>query len=84
MKPDQPDAATKEAARVEAAKRIAIAKFAAETGAKNAADYELATLLGDAIYKVFPLPPVSAEASTGRPEPTAKPSKAKEGKPDGD
>ncbi len=67
MKPDKTDATAKERARVEAAKRVSTAKFAAETGG----DYELASLLIDAIHDIFPLPP----------EKPAKPSKAKKGKP---
>jgi hypothetical protein len=70
MENDSHDAALKEAARVEAAKRISIAKFAAKTGG----NYELAARLVEAVYKVFPLPP----------ETPAKPSKPEEGKPDGD
>ncbi len=70
MKPDRNDATAKERARKEAAKRISTAKFAAETGG----NYELASLLIDAIHEVFPLPP----------EKPAKPSKAKKGKPDGE
>lgn len=79
MASDQQDAALKEAARVAALKRISAAKLAARAGG----NYEVAAQFVDAIYSVFPPPPVSAEASTGRPSSAAEPSKA-EGEPDGD
>jgi len=69
MEPDHDDAALKEAARVAAMKRVATAKLAARTRGHN---YELAALLVDAIYSVFPPPPPEpAPPARAKPEPAS-------------